>query len=257
MPKNLGFLFTFCFFFVILLVERGDDLNTNRNEFLAAIHFSVANTIEEYSKYLYEYKAPFFRQAFDAHVAIMEAFPELDFHTICRIKSFDSTLNKARSKTLEKVFDIHGMRFILHSVNGDTSEALLTSYCYKLKAYLEHYYSEQILPDRTKDYIASPKENGYQAIHLSGCDSTRRFEIQIKTVEMENVAKYGNANHAEKYKPRTLDKHPLTKVPHYAVIHNVDGNPIMHELNQAENFQYFYNRPYEDYKKQMQAEKSY
>lgn len=226
---------------------------STRNDFLESIKFDIAPAIEEYSKYLYDYKQNFYKQAFGAHIAISKIFPEIDFHTICRIKSFNSSLNKAKHKGLDRVYDIHGIRHVINSVSENDNEELLTKYCYKIKRYLEGYYSSlgiQIAHNREKDYIASPKENGYQAIHISGFvpnDFGRRFETQIKTTKMDEYAKYGNANHAEKYKPRALGKNPLANVPRYAVIRNIDGNPVMHELSENDCFQYFYNVPYDKY----------
>lgn len=234
-------------------------MNLNRNEFLENLHFDIAPAIEEYSNYLTEYKKLFYTQAHDVHQAIQKAFPTMDFHTICRIKSFDSTLDKIKRRTKEKVFDIHGMKHIIHSVDGDTSEPVLMAYCYKMKSFLENYYSNLgIEISRIKDYIASPKESGYEALHLSGKvlnENSRKFETQIKTVKMEEIAKHGSANHAEKYKPRQLGNYPIAKVPHYLTIFTSDDGQILsHELSLSERFQYFYNIPYETYLENIKNE---
>ena len=231
-----------------------------RNDFLESIRFDISPAIEEYARYLYDYKYEFQKQALKAHVAIMHAFPELDFHTICRIKSFDSALNKIRHKGLDKVYDIHGMKHIINSVDGKQKESILIDCCYEIKNFLEKYYSKNgttIMHDRTKDYICEPKENGYAAIHISGTandNSCRKFEEQIKTARMEEIAKYGNASHAEKYKPRELGRNPLVKVPRYTVIRNENGTPVMHELSLEDCFQYFYNVPYEDYLEEQRCQ---
>ncbi len=226
-------------------------MNT-RNDFLETLKFDVPTAIDEYSKYMYDYKEDFYRQAYREHIAISKIFPELDFHTVCRIKSFKSTLDKARHKGLDKVYDIHGIRHIINSVYGKNDEDILIKYCYKIRDYLKSYYASSSIHteiNREKDYILSPKENGYQALHLSGVamnGHNRRFETQIKTTKMDEFAKYGNANHAEKYKPRALGKNPLSNVPRYAVIRSIDGKPAMHELSLEDCFQYFYNVPYAD-----------
>jgi (p)ppGpp synthase/HD superfamily hydrolase len=52
------------------------------------------------------------------------------------------------------------------------------------------------MPKRIKDYIALPKPNGYQSIHttiFTGHGGV--LEIQIRTEEMDNHAKYGVASH--------------------------------------------------------------
>jgi guanosine-3',5'-bis(diphosphate) 3'-pyrophosphohydrolase len=52
------------------------------------------------------------------------------------------------------------------------------------------------LPDAFDDYIASPKPNGYQALHTAVMAlGTTQLEIQIRTREMHRVAEYGVASH--------------------------------------------------------------
>ena len=245
------------------MVTIGGDIlsESEPNAFRKSLEFDIANCYDEYPRYAFDFKKAFFHQAFDNYCAIRKQFPELDFYTICRIKSFHSTLQKASEKSLDRIYDIHGIRHILCSVNDDMNESTLISYCYRLQHFLEKYYKQTgicVIDDRTKDYIATPKENGYQAIHLSAYvpgESSRRFETQIKTEHMNEVAKYGLANHAAKYKPRNLGKHPTISVPSYSIIHEVGGHPVMDELSFEDCFQYFYNISYQDYKKRSELEK--
>ncbi len=235
-------------------------MNKEQNEFKKSLKFKISDCFEEYPKYAFDYKDAFFKQSFLTYCAIKEHFPELDFHTICRIKSFDSTYTKAQKKSLDRVYDIHGMKHIIHSVNGNDDEQTLIEYCYKVQDFLKKYYNENkmyLIPTREKDYIKEPKENGYQALHLSGVvipEHSRRFETQIKTARMEEVAKYGNANHALKYKPREFGKYATLKVPRYATIHDEDGKPVMKELTFEECFQYFYNVPFMTYRTKFEKE---
>ena len=51
------------------------------------------------------------------------------------------------------------------------------------------------LPRTLKDYISSPKPNGYRSLHTTVLVGTQPLEVQIRTLGMHNVAEYGAAAH--------------------------------------------------------------
>lgn len=66
--------------------------------------------------------------------------------------------------------------------------------CYKSLGVIHTAY--QMVPARFKDYISTPKPNGYQSIHTSVIGpQKRRIEIQIRTPEMHEVGEIGVAAH--------------------------------------------------------------
>jgi len=96
-----------------------------------------------------------------------------------------------KQKSINDIYDIHGFR-VLTSTPKD---------CYKAVDVLHHLWPH--FPERYKDYIAKPKENGYQSIHtvvqsLEG----KPIEFQVRTREMDVIAASGPANHAD-YKSAT------------------------------------------------------
>ncbi len=69
-----------------------------------------------------------------------------------------------------------------------------TQNCYSVLGILHGAYS--YVPGRFKDYISTPKTNGYKSIHTTLIGPlNRRIEVQIKTYEMDKEADYGVAAH--------------------------------------------------------------
>lgn len=86
--------------------------------------------------------------------------------------------------SLEQITDIIGFRIILDSVDD----------CYKTLGTLHKKWN--CVPGKFKDYISSPKINGYKSIHTAVIGSYKKpIEIQIRTKEMHDFAERGVASH--------------------------------------------------------------
>jgi guanosine-3',5'-bis(diphosphate) 3'-pyrophosphohydrolase len=89
-----------------------------------------------------------------------------------------------RDKPYEEIYDLLAIRVLVDSVQD----------CYHALGVIHGEWTP--LQERIKDYIASPKSNGYQSLHTTvfGPGHTL-FEIQIRTREMHRTAEYGIAAH--------------------------------------------------------------
>ena len=86
--------------------------------------------------------------------------------------------------SLEQITDIIGFRIILDNIDD----------CYKTLGVLHKQWN--CIPGKFKDYISSPKINGYKSIHTAVIGSFKKpIEIQIRTKEMHDFAERGIASH--------------------------------------------------------------
>jgi len=86
--------------------------------------------------------------------------------------------------SLEQITDIIGFRIILDNIDD----------CYKTLGIFHKKWN--CIPGKFKDYISSPKINGYKSIHTSVIGSNKKpIEIQLRTKEMHEFAERGVASH--------------------------------------------------------------
>lgn len=103
-----------------------------------------------------------------------------------REKHLYSIYRKMKSKELmfNDVMDIYGFRVMVDSVDS----------CYRVLGVVHNLYKP--IESRFKDYIAIPKQNGYQSLHTSLVGPHGiPVEIQMRTREMDDMADNGIAAH--------------------------------------------------------------
>ena len=111
---------------------------------------------------------------------------DLKFNVSGRVKKPYSVWKKLeiQQKSLEQLSDIFGFRVCVESV----------SECYQVLGILHGKW--QAIPGRFKDYISTPKKNGYQSIHTTLIGpKNQRVEVQIRTQKMNEMCERGLAAH--------------------------------------------------------------
>lgn len=133
---------------------------------------------------------------------IEEILTEQDLHAAVygRPKSINSIWNKMRKKNVpfEEVYDLFAIRIILDSKPDHEK-----SDCWKAYSIVTDLYRPN--PDRLRDWVSSPKANGYESLHTTVMGPKGQWvEVQIRTRRMNEIAEKGFAAHW-KYKESSAD----------------------------------------------------
>ncbi len=127
---------------------------------------------------------------------------KIDYEIKSRPKSVFSIFNKMRKQNIpfDEVYDLFAVRLIL-----DTPIEQEKSYCWQVYSIVTDYYTPN--PDRLRDWISTPKANGYESLHTTVMAKNGQWvEVQIRTLRMDEIAEKGYAAHW-KYKDNNSASH--------------------------------------------------
>ena len=116
---------------------------------------------------------------------------DFQFEIHGRSKNIYSVFRKMRlqNKPLEEIYDLFAIRIVLKSKGKKGKED-----CWRVYSIITDLYKP--LPERFRDFISVPKSNGYQSLHTTVLGPEgRRVEVQIRTLEMHEIAERGFAAH--------------------------------------------------------------
>ena len=108
-----------------------------------------------------------------------------------RPKSIFSIYHKMRTKNLpyEEIYDIFAIRIII-----DTKEENEKADCWRVYSVVTDFYYPN--PERLRDWISTPKANGYEALHTTVMGPEGKWvEVQIRSERMDEIAERGFAAH--------------------------------------------------------------
>ena len=146
----------------------------------------LSNKMEELVKRDFEYLNKFTRT-----ISAELKKAGLKFEVKKRTKSIFSIRRKMKNQqvSFEEVYDKYAIRIIL-----DSRIANEKSDCWKAYSVVTENYSPN--PNRLRDWISSPKSNGYESLHstVMGPDG-HWVEVQIRTKRMDDIAENGFAAH--------------------------------------------------------------
>lgn len=126
----------------------------------------------------------------------------LNFDIKGRTKSVYSIYNKIKNKhvSFEQVYDVFAIRIIL-----DTAAEKEKTVCWNTYSIVTDFYQPN--PDRLRDWLSTPKANGYESLHTTVMSPGGRWvEVQIRSKRMDDIAEKGYAAHW-KYKEGGEESH--------------------------------------------------
>ena len=157
------------------------------------IEAKIAETEADRTKFIEKFNAP-----------IIEKLKsnDIDFEISGRVKSIYSIWAKMQRKhvSFEEIYDIFAVRIVFRPSPLIPEK----SQCWHIYSLITDIYKQK--PDRIRDWVNSPKANGYEALHstVMGPDGVW-VEVQIRSERMEEIAERGFAAHW-KYKSEKLSK---------------------------------------------------
>lgn len=146
------------------------------------INQKLINTQRERNRYINKFSLPIINSLTEAG---------MDFDIKGRSKSIKSIKDKMKKQAVpfEEIYDIFAIRIIIKCpLENEKSE------CWRAYSIVTDYYHPN--PDRLRDWISTPKANGYESLHTTVMGPDGKWvEVQIRTERMDEIAEKGYAAH--------------------------------------------------------------
>lgn len=116
----------------------------------------------------------------------------LNYEFRARVKSCYSIWKKMETKHIpfEEVYDLYAARIVFECENESDEKRI----CWNIYSEITDLY--RLHPDRVRDWISTPKANGYRALHITVMGPDGNWvEVQIRSRRMDDIAERGFAAH--------------------------------------------------------------
>jgi len=116
----------------------------------------------------------------------------LKYEFNARVKSCYSIWNKMQTKHIpfDEVYDLYAARIVFECPNEADEKRI----CWNIYSEITDLY--RLHPDRLRDWISTPKANGYRALHITVMGPDGNWvEVQIRSRRMDDIAERGFAAH--------------------------------------------------------------
>ncbi|MBL7876089.1 MAG: bifunctional (p)ppGpp synthetase/guanosine-3',5'-bis(diphosphate) 3'-pyrophosphohydrolase [Cyclobacteriaceae bacterium] len=151
-----------------------------------SVYYDIANKIDESrasrNKFIKQFVQPLKDELDKLNI---------EYEIKSRPKSIFSIYSKMRKQNIpfEEVYDLFAIRVII-----DTPIEQEKSFCWQVYSIVTDYYTPN--PDRLRDWISTPKGNGYESLHTTVMAKNGQWvEVQIRTRRMDEIAEKGYAAH--------------------------------------------------------------
>ncbi len=157
---------------------------------------------------------------------------EIDFDISGRSKSIYSIWKKIQSKNIafEDIYDLLAIRIIFNPYPHIPEK----TQCWHIYSLITDIYKPK--PDRIRDWVSTPKANGYEALHCTVMGPHGQWiEVQIRSQRMNEIAERGFAAHW-KYKTSDASTHENVFERWIAQVREVLDNPQTNALEFLDEF---------------------
>lgn len=151
------------------------------------------------------------------------------FEIKARTKSISSIWRKMHTKEIpfEEVYDVFAIRIIV-----DTPVEMEKPDCWRIYSIVTDFY--QPSPDRLRDWISTPRANGYESLHTTVMSPQGKWvEVQIRSKRMDEIAEKGLAAHY-KYKESKTEESKFDRW--IAEVRSLLENPDLNAMDFVNEF---------------------